>query len=184
MTFCEGWKPTVLWCTFLMKICIWFKPNSLMTLWCKLYMSTISNSWPKLSDTQEFMNDMGNVWGFHHSGTFDSNSFHFVMRFIRLTWYFFRVWNFKKRFQNMGLQKAGCKKQGHCYSKREETRLPLLFLNNNDLGFLHPAFFKKHGARFFTWSQTDPGFQNKNSGCRLTGRLWILRYLMEISGYW
>ena len=63
-----------------MKICIWFKPNSLMTLWCKLYMSTISNSWPKLSDTQEFMNDMGNVWGFHHSGAFDSNYFHFVMK--------------------------------------------------------------------------------------------------------
>ena len=58
------------------------------------------------------------------------------------------------------LQKPGCKKQGHCYSKREKTRLPLLFLNNNDLGFLHPPF-----------SKTDPGFQNKNSGCRLIGRL-------------
>ena len=40
----------------------------------------------------------------------------------------------------------GTKKQGHCYSKREETRLPLLFLNNNDLDFLHPVFFKKQGA--------------------------------------
>jgi hypothetical protein len=34
----------------------------------------------------------------------------------------------------MDLKKAGCKKQGYCYSKREEARLPLLFLflNNND----------------------------------------------------
>jgi hypothetical protein len=24
----------------------------------------------------------------------------------------------------MGLQKAGCKKEGHCYSKREEAMLP------------------------------------------------------------
>jgi hypothetical protein len=34
------------------------------------------------------------------------------------------------------------------YSKKEETRLPLLFLNNNDLGFLHSVFFKKQGAQF------------------------------------
>ena len=27
-----------------------------------------------------------------------------------------------------GVQKAGCKKQGHCYSKRGEARLPLLFV--------------------------------------------------------
>ena len=30
------------------------------------------------------------------------------------------------------MQKAGCKKQGHCYSKREDISMPLLFLNNND----------------------------------------------------
>ena len=36
----------------------------------------------------------------------------------------------------MDLKKAGCKKQGHCYSKREEAAWPLLFLNNNE-----PAFF-------------------------------------------
>jgi hypothetical protein len=34
------------------------------------------------------------------------------------------------------------------YSKTQETRLPLLFLNNNDLGFLHSVFFKKQGAQF------------------------------------
>ena len=27
----------------------------------------------------------------------------------------------------MDLKKAGCKKQGHCYSKREEAAWPLLF---------------------------------------------------------
>ena len=47
---------------------------------------------------------------------------------------------------------AFCKKQAEknrviLYSKREETRLPLLFLKN-DLGFLHSVFFKKQGARF------------------------------------
>ena len=34
---------------------------------------------------------------------------------------FFRLWNLKKKVQKNRLQKAGCKKQGHCYSKREET---------------------------------------------------------------
>ena len=29
----------------------------------------------------------------------------------------------------MDLKKAGCKKQGHCYSKREKAARPLLFLN-------------------------------------------------------
>ena len=43
----------------------------------------------------------------------------------------YQVWNFKKGPKN-GLQKAGCKNQGHCYSKREEAAQPLLFLNNND----------------------------------------------------
>ena len=40
----------------------------------------------------------------------------------------------------MDLKKVGCKKQGHCYSKREETRLPLLFLNNNDPVFCNLLF--------------------------------------------
>ena len=42
-------------------------------------------------------------------------------------------------------QKAGCKNQGHCYSKREEAAWSLLFLNNNDPVFLHSAFCKKQG---------------------------------------
>ena len=69
------------------------------------------------------------------------------------------------------MQKAGCKKQSHCYSKREEAALPLLFLNNNDPVFLHPAFFSPYfGPNFFSVSQTHPCFQYKNSGCRLTGQ--------------
>ena len=49
----------------------------------------------------------------------------------------------------MDLKKAGSKKQGHCYSKREEAAWPLLFLNNNDpvfcnLLFSGPYFFHGH----------------------------------------
>ena len=74
-------------------------------------------------------------------------------------------------FWKMG-HPAFCKKQAEknrviLYSKREETRLPLLFLNYNDLGFLHSVFSKSR----------VPDFQKagwpifKNSGCRLTGRI-------------
>ena len=56
----------------------------------------------------------------------------------------------KNQVQNTDLKKAGFKKKGHCYSNRKETRLPLLFLNNNDpillsLLFLGPYF----GPDFF-----------------------------------
>ena len=34
----------------------------------------------------------------------------------------------KKMVQNMGCKKHGAKKQGHCYSNREEARLPILSL--------------------------------------------------------
>ena len=40
--------------------------------------------------------------------------------------------------KNHVVEKTG---QGHYYSKREEAAWPLLFLNNNDPAFLHPAFF-------------------------------------------
>jgi hypothetical protein len=43
--------------------------------------------------------------------------------------------------KNQVQKKQGAKKQGHCYSEREVARLLLLFLNNNDPVFLHPAFF-------------------------------------------
>ena len=32
----------------------------------------------------------------------------------------------------MGCKKQGAKKQGHCYSKKEETTLPLLFFKVPD----------------------------------------------------
>ena len=57
-------------------------------------------------------------------------------RFVTLKKIRSKIWTWKKQ---------GAKKQGHCYSKREEARLLLLFLNNNDPVFLHPAFF-------WTWS--------------------------------
>ena len=77
----------------------------------------------------------------------------------------------KNQVQNMDLKKAGCKNQGNFYSKREETRLPLLFLNNNDPAFCNLLFSGTYfGPDFFSLSQTDPCFQNKNSGWKLTGR--------------
>ena len=63
----------------------------------------------------------------------------------------------------------GAKKQGHFYSKREEAAWPFLFLNNN-----HPFFRFIFWTWFFSGSQTDPLFQNKNSGCRLTEQLSFL----------
>ena len=45
-------------------------------------------------------------------------------------------------------------------------------LKNNEPVFLHPAFCNPYfGPDFFSGSQSDPYFQNKNSGCRCTGRL-------------
>jgi hypothetical protein len=46
----------------------------------------------------------------------------------------------KIQVQNMDLKKARWKKQGHCNSKREEARLSLLFLNNNDPVFCSLLF--------------------------------------------
>ena len=59
----------------------------------------------------------------------------------------------------MDLKKAGSKKQGHCYSKREEAAWHLLFLNNNDPVFftflfigpyLGPDFFKVTNRPMFS----------------------------------
>ena len=47
----------------------------------------------------------------------------------------------------MDLKKAGCKKQGHCYSKREQAC-------NNDPGFLHTAVCNPYFGPFFKVS--DP----------------------------
>ena len=76
----------------------------------------------------------------------------------------------KKQGPKYGVQKAGCKKQGHCYSKREEAAALFSFWIIMTLFFapcfLHPIFL----TWFFSGSQTDPCFQNKNSGDRLTGQ--------------
>ena len=55
-----------------------------------------------------------------------------------------KIWGSKSRVQ----------KQGHCYSKKEEARLPLLFLNNNDPVFWHPAFCNLFFGPFFLSSRT------------------------------
>ena len=56
----------------------------------------------------------------------------------------------KKTGPKYGPEKGGCKKLGHYYSKREEARLPLLFLNNIDPVVLHPAFSGSYfGPDFF-----------------------------------
>ena len=57
------------------------------------------------------------------------------------------------------------------YSKREEVRLPFLFLNNNDPVFCSLLFSGPYFGPDFLGSQTNPCFQNKNSGCKLTGRV-------------
>ena len=82
----------------------------------------------------------------------------------------------KNQIQNMDLKKARWKNRV-CYlfvwySKREEARLSLLFLNNNDPVFCNLIFSGPYFGPVFWGSQTDPCFQNKNSGCRLTGQLW------------
>ena len=46
----------------------------------------------------------------------------------------------KKRSKKWVAKKQGAKKVGYFYSKREKAAWPLLFLNNNDPGFLHPIF--------------------------------------------
>ena len=92
------------------------------------------------------------------------------------------LWPWKKG-PKYGLQEARtarCKKQGHFYPKREEFRLPLLFLNNNDPVFYTLLFSGPYfGPDFFWGSQTDPCFQNKNSGPRLTGRLGLLEFVCD-----
>ena len=50
----------------------------------------------------------------------------------------------------MDLKKAGSKKQGHCYFKREEARLPILFLNKNDPVFWHSVFLDLIFLKFQT----------------------------------
>ena len=73
---------------------------------------------------------------------------HYIYILVLKTWV--GLWPWKKGLK-YGLQKAGCKKQGHCYSNREGAAWPFLFLNNNDPVFctllfethiLDPIFIK------------------------------------------
>ena len=59
------------------------------------------------------------------------------------------LWTWKKPGPKYGVQKAGCKKQGQCYSKREKARLSLLFLNNNDPAFCTLLFATYFFGPFF-----------------------------------
>ena len=97
----------------------------------------------------------------HYSG-FENMGWFATLKKIRS-----KIWGAKSR-----VQRAGCKKQGHCYSKREEAACSFLFLNNNDPVFC-TLLFAPHilDLIFFSRSQTDPCFQIENSGCRLTGRV-------------
>ena len=79
-----------------------------------------------------------------HSCTLSSSQSEHTFLVYQVNLIFFRVWNLQK-VQSMDLKKAGCKKQGHCYSKKPR---PLLFLNNNDSVFsgrcFKPYFFQCH----------------------------------------
>ena len=50
----------------------------------------------------------------------------------------------------MGCKKQGAKKQGHCYSKREEAAWPLLFLNNNEPDLFFTLLFATHILDLFS----------------------------------
>ena len=60
----------------------------------------------------------------------------------------------KNQVQKMDLKKAGWKKYGHCYSKREEAALLLLFLNNNDSIFYSLLFSGPYFGLIFLKFQT------------------------------
>ena len=59
----------------------------------------------------------------------------------------------------------GCKKRGHCYSKRKEAAWPLLFLNNNDPVFC-TLFFATHilDLIFFQGHKLTPVFKTRIVG--------------------
>ena len=75
----------------------------------------------------------------------------------------------KKLGPKCWVQKAGCKKQGHCYSKEKRPGCLLSFWITMTV-FFAPCFLHLiFCTQFFSGCQTDPCFQNENSGCRLTG---------------
>ena len=75
----------------------------------------------------------------------------------------------KKQVQNMDLKKAGCKKQGHSYSKREEAGWSLFFLNNNDPVFCTLLFSGPYfGPDFFQGYKPTHVFKT-----RILGADWL-----------
>ena len=72
----------------------------------------------------------------------------------------------------MGCKKQGAKNRGIVIQKEKRPGCLFFFWITMTLFFapcfLQPIFW----TWFFSGSQTDPCFQNKNSGCRLTGRLY------------
>ena len=65
-----------------------------------------------------------------------------------------------KKGPKYGFQIAGCKKTGSLLFKKRRSSL-----------FFCILLFATHSLDpFFAGSKTDPCFQNKNIGCRLTGR--------------
>ena len=83
----------------------------------------------------------------------------------------------KNQVQNMGWKGQGTKNRAIVIQK--ERRQPNLFSFWIKITlflkpcFLHPVFC----STFFSGSQTDPCFQNKNCGCRLNRRLWLLCFI-------
>ena len=85
----------------------------------------------------------------------------------QMAWYYFSAWNHKNR-SKIWVAKSRCKKQGYCYSKEKMQPGLFSFWMTMTL-FFTPCFLQPIFWTFFSGSQTDPCFQNKNSGFRLTG---------------
>ena len=80
-----------------------------------------------------------------HCKTFDQSNRTLLSNLSGQPDFFLGFGTLKRSGPKYGVQKTGCKNQGHCYSKRVVTAWPLLFLNNNDLFFApcfsHPIFW-------------------------------------------
>jgi len=87
---------------------------------------------------------------------------------------FLGSWTFKKSGTLLFAKSRVQKNRVVVFQKEKRPVCLFSFWITMTLVFLHPVIFKKQGAWFFSGSQTDPGFQNKNSGCRLTGRIWCV----------
>ena len=101
-----------------------------------------SRTWPRITPQLNFL-AMAGAYLFANFGPKISYSFWFTVVCILITCPvnqhpLFLFWKRgsvcypeKNQFQNMDLKKAGFKKQGHWYWKREEAAWHLFFLSNN-----------------------------------------------------